>query len=194
MSKPFAASADRNKAYILNELRRELKDKRSVLEIGSGTGQHACYFGQALKHIIWQPTDLQQNLPAINAWLNEAELENVLTPKLLDVNDYPWSVNPVDVCYTCNTLHIVDMSSVDALFKGCRRALVPNGLLCAYGPFKVNGEHTSSSNREFDLWLRERDPNSGLRDLKDLDAIATSYGFAANRNVPMPANSHSNNN
>jgi len=189
MNKPFSAAADRNKEPILRVLKDELNAKETVLEIGSGTGQHACYFMEALPDITWQPTELQSNIPAIQSWLSEYHsLTNILEPVVLDVDIHPWSVAQADVCFTSNTFHIVSESSVRSIFKGCQSVLAKAGKLCVYGPFSIGGIHVSSSNEEFDRWLSDSDPVSGIRDLLKLDEVASQFGFAACRRIKMPAN------
>ena len=188
MNKPFSASAERNKQAILSKLQIQLNNGDHVLEIGSGTGQHACFFANALPNVIWQPTELQQNIPAINAWLNEHNLKNILEPLVLDINKLPWPKSQANACYTCNTLHIISMDSVHSFFKGCKQVLADKGKLCVYGPFSFDGQHTSPSTEEFDQWLRAADPASGVRDLNHLDSIAQELGFKACRFDKMPAN------
>lgn len=188
MNKPFSPSADRNKLPILNKLQLELSDGDNVLEIGSGTGQHACFFANAMPGILWQATELQQNIPAIETWLSEHKLKNTLEPRELDINRLPWPVIQANVCFTCNTLHIIGMDSVRSFFKGCAQVLNGNGKLCVYGPFSFDGQHTSASNKEFDQWLRDSNPASGVRDLHILDNLAQDLGFRACRYDAMPAN------
>jgi len=188
MKKPFSPSADRNKEPILDQLRRELPSNQHVLELGSGTGQHACYFANSLPNIIWQPTDLKQNLPGIASWASEHGANNLQMPIELDVNTHPWPIAHTDVCFTCNTFHIVSEASVSAIFKGSQIALNNKGKLCVYGPFSKNAQHTSQSNVQFDLQLREANPISGIRDLSMLDEIAIQHGFNACRYTQMPVN------
>lgn len=163
-----------------------------MLEIGSGTGQHACYFANALPDITWQPTELSENIPTIKLWLGEHSLTNVHEPVELDVDAHPWPVAvvnaSVDVCFTCNTFHIVSWESVCSIFRGCQSVLAGSGKLYAYGPFTVKGKHISPSNEEFDQWLRESDPDSGVRDITELNKLAKNYGFLACRRIDMPAN------
>lgn len=188
MNKPFSPSADRNKLPILNKLQVELSNGDRVLEIGSGTGQHACYFANAMPDVLWQPTELQENIPAINMWLDECKLKNTLEPSVLDINSLPWPIAQPTVCFTCNTLHIISMDSVQSFFKGCAQVLNGHGKLCVYGPFSFDGQHTSPSNAEFDQWLRDADPASGVRDLTILDEMAQSAGFDTCHYDDMPAN------
>jgi len=188
MTKISSPSAERNKEPILNVLKQELLSEHSVLEIGSGTGQHACHFASALPHIEWQPTELAENISTINSWLDELGPSNVLPPIVLDVNNHPWPVVKADVCFTCNTFHIVGEELVHSTLQGCAKVLADGGKLIVYGPFLVNGKHTSSSNEDFDHWLREQDPGSGILDLTQLDEVAASLGFKPQRKIAMPAN------
>jgi len=188
MNKPFAPSAERNKDSILGVLKSELLASQTVLEIGSGTGQHACHFAQALPDVVWQPSELAANIPVINSWLGEHDFNNVPQPVELDVNEHPWPVASADVCFTCNTFHIVSTDSVRSIFQGCQSVLGGAGKLIVYGPFIINGEHTSASNEEFDQWLKQSDPASGVRDLTELDDVAAQFGFTVCRRIEMPAN------
>lgn len=188
MNKPFSPSADRNKAPILEVLQTILTGKEFVLEIGAGTGQHACHFAKAFPKVIWQPTELEENIPAIRSWLSEHQLENINDPMVLDVDYLPWPIDSADICYTCNMFHIVSMESVASIFKGASMVLGDEGKLCVYGPFAVSGRHTSQSNAQFDLQLRTSDPASGIRDLSELDAIAAGFGFNTATQIAMPAN------
>lgn len=187
MQKPFSPSADRNKEPILEQLRKEVSANQTVLEIGSGTGQHACFFAKALPEITWQPTELRQNIPVINSWIKEQGTNNILEPIELDV-DKPWPAVNAQVTYTCNTLHIVSLASAHSLITGSKSILGEAGKLCVYGPFMVDGAHTSESNRNFDEQLRSSNPESGVRNLTELDTFAQNLGFSACRYSPMPAN------
>jgi len=188
MNKPFSPSADRNKAPILNVLRQELTSGQMVLEIGSGTGQHACYFAAALSTITWQPTELEQNIAGIRSWISEKELSNILEPLVLDVDTQPWPVSTAQICFTCNTFHIVSMHSVQSIFAGSKTVLKQGGKLCVYGPFSIDGQHTSAGNEQFDQQLRADDRASGIRDLTRLDELAQQNGYSAARKIAMPAN------
>ena len=186
--KPYAEACERNRAPILAVLRVAFADTASVLEIGSGTGQHAVYFGAELPHLTWQASELQENHAGILAWLAAAQLPNVLPPLELDVNRTDWPQRRHDAVFTCNTLHIVAWSAVERMFAGIARALPVNGVLAVYGPITYDGRYTSASNAQFDAWLKARDPASGIRDFANVDALARSYGFALERDVAMPAN------
>lgn len=186
--KPNSEACERNRAPILAVLRDAFADCASVLEIGSGTGQHAVYFGAHLPHLVWQPSDLIEHHAGIRAWLSEAQLENVLPPLALDANGADWPQRQYDAVYTCNTLHIVSRETVERMFAGIARALPLNGVLAVYGPFNYGGDYTSASNARFDAWLKARDPASGIRDFENIDALARSYGFALAHDHAMPAN------
>lgn len=186
--KQFSPSADRNKDAILACLEPEIAGATTVLEIGSGTGQHICHFGAQLPSLTWIPSDLKPNLPAVKTRVQEVGLPNVLDPIELDVNQLPWPVQHVDVCYTCNTLHIMSLDSVKSFFQGCQQVLGRGGKMCVYGPFSIAGKHTADSNARFDKMLRLSDPLSGVRDLTDLNKLAVEHHFNSARIIEMPAN------
>jgi hypothetical protein len=185
---PFSEACERNRAPILQVLRGAFADRTAVLEIGSGTGQHAVHFGAHLRHLTWQTSELKENHAGIAAWLADARLPNVLPPLELDVNSADWPRNRYDAVFTSNTLHIVAWSAVERMFAGIARTLPVHGVLVVYGPFNRGGRFTSDSNAQFDVWLKTRDPASGIRDFENVDALAQSYGFALEQDVAMPAN------
>jgi len=184
----LSEASERNKAPILEVLRTELAAAASVLEIGSGTGQHALHFAAGLPHLAWQPSDLAGNLPPLAQRILLAGVPNLRAPLALDVRDDPWPVRPVDAVFSANTLHIMAWSAVCEFFRGVGRVLQAPGVLCVYGPFRFHGRHTSPSNAEFDRWLRARDPASGVRDFAALDALARARGLALAADHAMPAN------
>ena len=186
---PHAPACDRNRDPILEVLREHFADRRRVLEIGSGTGQHAVYFARAMPWLQWQASDVADNLPGIRAWLDEARLPNTPAPLALDVLQ-PWPVVRADAVFTANTLHIMGWNGVQAFFRGVGQALAdaPCGTLVAYGPFSYGGDYTSDSNREFDAWLKARDPQSGIRDFEAVDALAGEAGLRLEADIAMPAN------
>ncbi len=186
--KPYAESADQNKAPILAVLREAFVHPGRVLEIGAGTGQHAVHFAARLHHLTWQPTDRPEALAGIEAWVNEAHLPNIAPPLALDVTAPDWPVGPVQYVYSANTAHIMDWQGVQSLFEGVGRVLTQGGLFCLYGPFNRNGAFTSPSNERFDAWLKARDPDSGIRDLEALDRLASQAGMGKLREYEMPAN------
>ncbi len=188
--KPFAESCARNREPILAVLREVFADRRQVLEIASGTGQHAVHFGAALPHLRWQTSELPANHAGIRAWLDEAGLANVSPPLALDVDDPVWPVAEVDAIFNANTVHIIAWPSVERMFAGIGRVLAPGGLLCLYGPFNYGGRYTAESNARFDVWLKQRDPVSGVRDFEALDALARAQGLVLQRDFDMPSDNH----
>ena len=186
--RPFAPSCERNKAAILNELQRWFADCQSVLEVGSGTGQHAVTFSQALPHLHWYPTDLPEHLPGIEQWRNYANVENLKPAMALDVSGRHWPEHKFDAVFTANTLHIMPWSSVQSLFANLPKILNEKSLVIAYGPFNYGGEYTSESNAEFDHWLKVRNPLSGIRDFESLCQLAAGANLQLMRDTPMPAN------
>ena len=190
MSKPFAPSAASNRHAILDVLQGELQAGDRVLEIGSGTGQHAVHVSGALPDVHWQPSDLPEALPGMRQWFDEAGLANVAPPIALDVTDEPWPAIDANVCYTANTLHIISEPAVAALFAGCARVLASGGRFCIYGPFAFHGRHVSASNARFSESLQQGDPASGVRDLADLDVLAAQVGFHSARIASLPSNNH----
>jgi len=187
MNKPFSEACERNKGPLLEVLRQEFADRTRVLEIGSGTGQHAVYFARHLPHLTWQASDVALNLPGIAQWLHEAALPNLPAPALeLDVDEADWP--SADAVFTANTMHIVSWPRVQRLIEQAARLLPVDGVLAAYGPFNYGGKHTSESNARFDLMLRARDPESGIRDFEEVNAVATRNGLLLKKDYGMPAN------
>lgn len=191
--KPHAPSCERNRAPILDVLRVHFAQCRHVLEVGSGTGQHAVHFAAALTHLRWQASDRAVQLPGIRAWLDEAALANAPPPVALDVATGPWprpddGAAHFDAAFTANTLHIMGWAEVRALFDGLDRVLGADATVIAYGPFNRGGDYTSDSNAAFDAALRARDPASGLRDAEAVDALAAGIGLRLIEDAAMPAN------
>ncbi len=186
--RPFSEACEQNKDPILSVLRERFHDCRQVLEIGSGTGQHAVYFGAHLPHLIWQPSDLPEYHAGIRAWLAEAQLANVRAPLALNVNDPLWPVDAVDAVFSANTTHIMGYPEVARMFAGIGQRLAPGGVFALYGPFNYAGNYTSESNARFDRWLKARDRKSGIRNFEDLDALANDQGMRLDHDYPMPAN------
>ena len=177
----------RNQGPILEVLQRHLGATRRVLEIGSGTGQHAVHFAAAMPWLSWQCSDRAVNLTGITQWLDEAALSNTPPAIELDV-DGPWPKNGFDAVFTANSLHIMGWPQVEAFFAGVGKVLQEDGLLIVYGPFNYGGDFTSDSNRAFDQWLKDRDPASGIRDFEVVDALARAIGLALVEDNAMPAN------
>ena len=185
--KPYSEACERNRGPILEVLRRVFGDRGRVLEIGSGSGQHAVYFGKHLPYLQWQPSDLADNHAGILAWQAEARLPNVLPPLGLDVGA-AWPQQQYDAVFSANTLHIISWPQVELMFAGIARVLAQDGVLAIYGPFSYDGRHTSDSNARFDASLRARDAASGIRGFENVDALARSYGFRLEHDFAMPAN------
>lgn len=185
-------AADRNKAPILEIIAKEFAHTRRVLEIGSGTGQHALYFAAHLPHISWQPSDTGEYLPELRERIRQAGRTTLREVIELDVRTKPWPIetvrDPVDGVFSANTLHIMSWSSVQDFFRGVGRVLGIPGVLCVYGPFRYGGCYTSESNATFDDYLRRRDPESGIRDFEALDELARQQGLALAADHAMPAN------
>lgn len=187
-SKPHASAASRNAAPILEVLTHELKDCSTVFEVGSGTGQHAIFFSSQLAHLQWQPSDLRQNLPGIREWIEYAEPENVADPVEFDALTSPSPAERYDAAFSANTAHIMSFDAVARMIGVVGELLAPGGRFCLYGPVKLGGMHTTESNAAFDRSLRSRNPQMGIRDLDDLDELATASGLALKRLYAMPAN------
>ncbi len=188
MTKPFSQACENNKGPILEVLRRYLRPGCTVLEIGSGTGQHAVFFGGQLPEVTWQTSDRRPNHAGIRLWLDEAGLSNVRRPLALDVLQEPWSAVDADAVFSANTAHIMSWTAVEAMVSGVGRLLAGGGLFLLYGPFSYAGVHTSNSNRAFDESLRLRDPSMGIRDFERVVALAEAAGLAFLEDVAMPAN------
>ena len=185
---PFSAACERNKDPILEVLRVRFAERAQVLEIGSGTGQHAVHFARTLAHLTWHPTEQLAYLADLAERVKLEGPHNLRPPSLLDVRQSIWPVRSVDAMFTANTLHIMSWAEVMSLFHGIGTVLSPGGVLCIYGPFRYEGRYTSDSNREFDLMLQERDPDSGLRDMQAVTALAQQYGLRLDADHDLPAN------
>jgi SAM-dependent methyltransferase len=186
-----AAATDRNRGPILDVLRAVLPSTTAglVLEIASGTGQHAAFFAPAFPALRWQPSDASlPHLESIRAWSAESGATNLLPPLLLDVEREPWPVDRADAILNINMIHIAPWSAAEALFGGAARRLPTGGVLYLYGPFKRGGRHTADSNQRFDERLREEDPRWGVRELDEVTALGTAAGFGVPEVVAMPAN------
>jgi len=185
--KPFASSCAENQDPILEILAPVLARASRVLEIGSGTGQHAVYFAAAMPHLRWQCSDVAEYLPGISAWLDEAALPNLPAPIELDV-DTAWPDGSFDAAYSANTAHIMSLPQVKQMFTAIGCLLSAGAPFALYGPFSEDGRHTSASNAQFDRYLRQHDPLSGVRDLIDLRRFADAAGLSLEDDRPMPVN------
>jgi cyclopropane fatty-acyl-phospholipid synthase-like methyltransferase len=188
---PFSESCERNKGPLLEVLRHWLADPpRVVVEVGSGTGQHAVHFARHLPHLTWQPTEQAENLTLLEARISREGPPNLLPPLELDVEQQRWplAADAADAVFTANTLHIMSWPQVQAFFRGIGPLVRDDGLLFIYGPFRYGGQYTSHSNAAFDASLKAFDPLSGIRDFEAVDALAVQHGFVLAADEAMPAN------
>lgn len=188
VNKPFSQACENNKAPILAVLEQHLAGVSTLLEIGSGTGQHAAFFAGRLPHLLWQASDRSHHLPGIGVWQQEAALPNLPPPLELDVNNWPWPVDETGAVFSANTAHIMSWPEVERLIAGVGRVLQADGRFLLYGPFRYDGRHTSDSNACFDQMLHQRDPDSGVRDVESVMLHADRAGLEILADHPMPAN------
>ncbi len=186
--RPFSEACERNKGPILGILEAVLAGTSRVLEIGSGTGQHAVHFARHLPRLAWQPTERADQLPGLAAGLAAEALPNLLEPMELDVRQPTWPGSGFDAVFTANTLHIMSWPEVVALFEGLGRVLSRDAVVAVYGPFRYGGAYTSASNAAFDQALRARDPASGIRDFEAVNELAGARGLVLSADHRMPAN------
>ena len=189
--KQFSPSCERNKEPILAVLREIFTAPGLVLEIGSGSGQHAVHFARGLPHMEWQPTDTAENLPSIAAWRTEAGLSNLREPLVLDLFAETWPAKKVQALVCINTIHIVSWPGVERLFAGASRILPPGAVMYVYGPYRYSDRPLEPSNEDFDRWLKARDPVSGVRLLEDVNRLAQQKGLVLVGDRAMPANNRS---
>lgn len=189
--KRYAPACERNQDYILDVLTRVFTGPGTVLEIGSGTGQHAAYFASRLPHLRWQPTDLPENLASIEAYRREARLDNLFEPRVLDLSAVDEPPLKADYVVCINTVHIVGWPLVERLFEMAGRVLDSGGILYCYGPYRYADRPLEPSNEQFDRTLRERSPDSGIRLFEDVDALAAHHGMMHEGDEAMPANNRS---
>jgi Protein of unknown function (DUF938) len=190
--KLHAPATNRNREPILAVLSRILPASGLVLEISSGTGEHAAFFAQALPHLEWQPTDFDsRSLISIAAYRDERGLPNLLAPLPLDAASADWPVVRADAIVCINMIHIAPWAACVGLMAGAARTLRAGGMLYLYGPFKEKGVHTADSNHRFDMDLRMRDPDWGVRNLDDVISLAADYGLRHAEIAVMPANNRS---
>jgi len=184
--KSFSQSCENNKGPILEILRPRLAHRHALLEIGSGTGQHAAFFAARLPQLIWQPSDVAANHASIGAWIEG--LDNARPPMLLDVDGDEWPAPRYDAAFSANTAHIMHWPTVVHMFHGVSGILEPGGVFALYGPFNYQGEYTSPGNRRFDGALRAGDPGMGIRDFEAVVKLAGSAGMSLLADHAMPAN------
>jgi len=196
--KPFSQACENNKEAILSVISTLLKDKQKLLEIGSGTGQHAVYFTEKLPHLNWQTSDREENHEGINQWIDEDLLNqefnnnifnnNIERPIEIDALDYKWPEKIYDAVYSANTAHIMPWLAVQSFFKGAGEALIKGGIFILYGPFNYDGAFTSESNVLFEQWLKSVDTNRGIRDFEKVNQLAYESGLHLINDYEMPAN------
>jgi SAM-dependent methyltransferase len=186
----FSPAAERNQTPVLAKLQTLLKGDETVLEVGSGSGQHALHFCAAMNGLRWIPSDIAELLPGLEINLNPHVSSTICSPELLDLRDNRWHTGfaTVDVIYSANTLHIVSWPEVVSLFDGVARLFKPASKLILYGPFRYNGGYTSNGNAEFDLWLKRRNAESGIRDFEKVNELAEKAGLTLSADIDMPAN------
>ncbi len=184
----FSEACERNKAPILDVLKDAFARSESVLEVGSGTGQHVVHFARALPDTRWQPADQAEYLPALRARLAAEAPVNVAAPLELDVRMQPWPCEYVDAVFSANTLHYMGMDCVEAFFCGIGQVLRAGGVLVVYGPFRYCNEFTSESNARFDDWLKASDPVRGVRDYEWVAELAAEQKLELIQNFTMPSN------
>ncbi len=187
---PFSQSCENNKTPILEVIKTVFAQSSHLLEIGTGSAQHAVYFAKHLPHLIWQTSDQADYLEGIEMRLAQTSMPNLRSPLALDVTQ-KWQLpktDNIDAIFTANTLHIMSTEMVEAFFNGIGEHLAPTGQLCIYGPFNYEGEYSSESNARFDIWLKERDHRSAIRDIEWIQALARTQGLTLITDHPMPAN------
>ncbi|MDG2502425.1 MAG: DUF938 domain-containing protein [Porticoccaceae bacterium] len=188
MDKPFSQACINNRAPIADVLERVFADKRDILEIGSGTGQHAVWFASKMPHLCWQTSDQVQNHSGICQWLDECSLPNLLAPIPLNVLKDAWPNRYYDGIYSANTAHIMPWEAVVAMFSGVGERLLSNGVFCLYGPMKYMGELSAQSNVQFDRMLKQQSPHQGIREFHDINRLALKAGLVLLEDLAMPAN------
>lgn len=188
MNKPFAESCEQNRQPIGQVLARFVQDRQNLLEIGSGTGQHAVYFAAEFPWLSWQTSDLADYHAGIQAWIDGSGMKNILSPLVLDVCSDHWPKTQYDLVYSANTLHIMSDEEVQQLFRKLPVCMFPQSLFLVYGPFNYQNRYTSDSNERFDAWLKQRDPASGIKNFEWLQDIAALSGLECIHDFDMPAN------
>ncbi len=188
MTRQYSPAFERNREPIAGVLEEVLRDRRRVLEVGSGSGQHVAWFAPRFPGLHWMPTDLYANLSGIDSWVGESGATNVDPARELDLLAGNWGVSGFDTVIALNVVHIVSWAGVEALFRESGKRLPVDGVLFLYGPFRHPGREFEPSNRRFDQWLRERYPQSGVRDFAELDRLAMAAGLRLQDDRPMPSN------
>ena len=188
MNKPNAPSCEQNQQDILDVLQALFTNPGEVLEIGSYTGQHAVFFTEHLPHINWQPGDLEEAHAGMNMWFSEVEHNRISAPLVLDVDMPEWNVDKKDYVFSANVTHIISSEQTTKMFKHVGEVLKPGGLFAQYGPFNYNRNYTSESNANFDIWLKQRNPQSCIKHFETIEALASENGMKLFKDIEMPAN------
>lgn len=188
-TKPFSQACENNKQVILQTLATVFAEPGTILEIGTGTGQHAVHFARHLPHLTWQPSDHPKNHQLCLPWLAESGLANINTPLALDVSSTShWNLPPINGVFSANTAHIMSWPNVEAMFRGVPTKLQQGSAFCLYGPFNYDRQFTSASNQQFDAYLKQQDPTMGIRDIEDLKRLGGANGLELEADFQMPAN------
>ncbi len=185
---PYSQACDNNKGPILEHLSKVFKNREQVLELGSGTGQHATWFAQHMPWLQWQPTDIPENVALTKLRCESYLGQNISPVTSLDVTDNPWPVDVPHALFTANSLHIMPYTAVAALFEALGNQAKADTSLVVYGPFNCGGQYTSPSNARFDQWLVQQNPLSAIRDFEKVDGLAQAAGFVLEQDNEMPAN------
>lgn len=186
--KPFSQACENNKHPILHVLARVFAHSHHVLEIGSGTGQHAVHFAENLAHLQWTPSDRAQNHPGISAWRQDYAGNNLAAVKTFDVVSDPWPEPKADAVFSANTAHIMPWSVTLQMLEKTAEHLPKRGIFALYGPFNYQGKYTSESNADFDSWLKQIDPQQGIRDFEEINEFLKQRQLNLLEDNAMPAN------
>ena len=185
---PFSSAAERNQHPILDQLKVLLPEQGTVLEIGSGTGQHAVFFTRNLPGLLWQPSDREENLPGLEACFSAEDNKRILPLMKLDVLEDPWPGRSYDAIYSANTAHIMSWDAVIAMFTRVTAHILPGARFYLYGPFNIDNCFTSHSNEQFDAGLRAQNPQMGIRDMEVVESLANLHQMQLEHRLAMPAN------
>lgn len=188
----FYPATERNRTPILDVLSRILSEKGEILEIASGSGEHIVHFAKAFPEITWHPSDLENDcLTSIQAWIDHEQLENINTPLSLDTTENNWPDFVLDALLCINMVHISPWEATTGLMDKAARYLKKGGILYLYGPYRRNGQHTAPSNASFEEWLKEKDPEFGVRHMEEVETEASRNGLTLSQIIDMPANNFS---
>ena len=188
MIKPNAPSCEQNQQVILDVLKTLFIESGDVLEIGSYTGQHAVYFTEHLPHLNWYPGDLEAEHAGMKMWFSDVKHDRIHVPLILDVDISDWNVDKKDYIFSANVTHIISSEQTEKMFKHVGEILKTGGLFAQYGPFNYNGQYTSESNANFDVWLKQRNPDSCIKHFESMQEQAQINNLRLLKDIAMPAN------